>query len=71
MNYFIYYFLLSKSTTIGVEIHNEEYVPMIRPINKAKMKPRILSPPKMKITNNTKNTVNDVKMVRLNVLFNA
>ena len=44
---------------------------MIRPINKAKINPLMLSPPKMKITNNTKNTVNDVKIVRLNVLFNA
>ena len=65
------YFFLSKSTTIGVEIHNDEYVPITRPINKAKINPLILSPPKIKITNKTKNTVNDVKIVRLNVLFKA
>ena len=69
--YFTYACFLPKSITIGVEIHNEEYVPITRPINNAKINPRILSPPKMKTTSNTKNTVNEVKIVRLNVLFKA
>ncbi|MNY07265.1 hypothetical protein D3C86_1400620 [compost metagenome] len=64
-------FASPKSNTIGVEIHNDEYVPIIRPINKANINPLMLAPPKIKITNNTKNTVNEVKIVRLKVLFNA
>ena len=35
------------------------------------MNPRITSPPNKKITNNTKNVVREVFIVRLKVLFNA
>src|ERR1035437_2035544 len=68
-NYFFASFPLSKSITSGVAIQMDEYVPITIPINNANENPRIVSPPKMKIANNTKKIVNEVLIVRLNVLF--
>jgi hypothetical protein len=56
---------------IGDAINNEEYVPTITPTIKANIKPLITSPPKIKITNNTKNVVKDVLIVLLNVELRA
>ena len=47
----------------------EEQVPITTPRIMAKAKLRILSPPKKKIHNNTTNVVNEVLMVRVNVVF--
>ena len=59
------------SNIIGVAINKDEYVPTTTPTIKANIKPLITSPPKMKITSNTKNVVNEVIKVRLRVLFKA
>jgi hypothetical protein len=58
------------STIIGDATNNEEYVPTITPTIKANINPLITSPPKRKITSNTKNVVKDVLIVLLNVEFN-
>ena len=52
-------------------MNSEEYVPTTTPIISANINPRITSPPNKKITSKTKNVVNEVFMVRLNVLFKA
>jgi hypothetical protein len=66
-----YSFFLSKSITIGVAIAIEEYVPNTIPTSNAKVNPLITSPPKINNTSVTIKTVNEVMMVRFNVLFNA
>ena len=52
-------------------MNNDENVPAIIPTNNANTKPRIVSPPKMKIANNTTIVVPDVLIVRNNVLLFA
>ena len=62
---------LSKSINNGVAIHKEEYVPTTTPIINAKTKPLIAKPPKIKMTNKTKNVVIEVLIVLDRVEFNA
>ena len=52
-------------------MNSEEQVPMITPRIIAKMKLRIDSPPRKKITNNTSKVVIEVIVVRARVLHNA
>ena len=52
-------------------MNNDENVPANIPTNNAKTKPRIVSPPKMKIANNTTIVVPDVLIERNNVLLFA
>lgn len=67
---FFDFLIPEKSINTGVAIHTEEYVPTITPIIKAKMKPLMAAPPKMKMINNTMNVVMDVLIVRDKVEFN-
>ena len=55
----------------GVAMNKEEYVPTKIPTQIANTNPRIVSPPKMKIANNTTKVVAEVLIVLLNVEFNA
>ena len=59
--------IVRKAT--GAAMKMEEQVPITTPRIMAKAKLRILSPPKKKIHNNTTNVVNEVLMVRVNVVF--
>ena len=59
------------SNITGVAIKTDEYVPMITPTIRANIKPRIDSPPKRKIANNTKSVVKEVFNVLLKVEFSA
>jgi hypothetical protein len=71
-DYFISFspFLLFKvSYSSGVAINNEEYVPTIIPISRAKVNPLITSPPNRNIIRITRNVVKDVLNVLLKVLF--
>ena len=61
----------AKSTTTGVAMQIDEYVPMIIPIRRANVNPRITSPPKMNMASNTKNIVSEVLIVRLSVALRA
>ena len=56
--------LINKAVIKNYDVRNA-----IRKIEMAKAKLRILSPPKKKIHNNTTNVVNEVLMVRVNVVF--
>ena len=56
------------SSIIGDATNSEEYVPTTTPTIRANINPLITSPPNRKITNRTKNVVNDVLTVLLNVL---
>ena len=58
------------SSIIGDATNNDEYVPTITPTIKANINPLMTSPPKRKITSNTKNVVIDVLIVLLKVEFN-
>ena len=68
INYLLTLFFIVSKTT-GVAMHTDEYVPTTIPISRAKAKPLITSPPKINVTNNTKNVVRDVLTVRLIVLL--
>ena len=59
------------SNITGVAINSEEYVPTITPTISANINPRIASPPKIKMANNTTSVVKEVLMVLLNVLLSA
>ena len=59
--------IVRKAT--GAAMKMEEQVPITTPRIMAKAKLRMLSPPKKKIHNNTTNVVNEVLMVRVNVVF--
>lgn len=56
-------FFFEKSTTNGVAINNDEYVPTNTPIIKAKENPLMDSPPNIKIVSKTKNVLNEVFIV--------
>ena len=64
-------FFFKNSKAIGAETKIEEYVPTKIPTNKAKVNPRIESPPKMKMANNTTSVDIDVLKVRRKVLLIA
>ena len=61
----------AKSTRIGAATNMEEYVPVITPINIAKEKPRVTSPPKMNKIRMVRNTVREVITVLLKVSLMA
>ena len=50
-------FLFCVSYITGVAMNTELYVPTITPMIKANIKPRIDSPPKIKMANNTNKVV--------------
>ncbi len=52
-------------------MNNEEYVPTMIPINKAKTNPLMEVPPKIKIASNTTNVDSEVLKVRRSVEFKA
>lgn len=58
-----------KVYATGAAINNDANVPMITPSSIANVKLRIVSPPRMKIHNNTSNVLVEVIVVRANVLF--
>ena len=60
-----------KSKESGVAMNTEAYVPTAIPTNRAKTKPLMDEPPKMKMASNTTKVDNEVLNVRRNVEFNA
>ena len=64
-------FFFEKSTTNGVAINKDEYVPTNTPIIKANENPLMDSPPNINMVSKTKNVLNEVFTVLDNVLFNA
>ena len=60
-----------KTYAKGEDRNTEENVPANTPTNRAKMKPRMVSPPKMKMASNTTKVEPEVLNERVNVLFTA